>query len=633
MSYFRVCFSIVCWLALGIHFPSSGRPVEDTMAQRTLACTACHGDQGRAGPDGYYPRLAGKPAQYLYNQLAHFKEGRRHYSLMAGLLDPLNDDYLREIAQYFSALEIPYPAPAPLPPSTSAGALARGRTLALQGDASLRIPACTQCHGKTLTGVMPAVPGLLGLPRDYLNAQLGGWRTGQRKATAPDCMAHIAQGLGTEDISAVATWLSMQTVPKDAKPRRVPVDTSALGPDLQCGSLSITPTPTRARNVPDSAQQSQVVRGAYLARIGNCALCHTARSAPSYAGGRSIDTPFGTVYSSNLTPDRQHGIGSWSAGDFWRAMHHGESKNGRLLNPAFPYTSYTHVTREDTDALFAYLQTTVPVARPNLPHALTWPLGTQAALAVWRALYFTPASENYVMPRGAYLVQGLGHCNACHAGRNKLGGITAEGLTQGGVLPRTGWFAPPLEQAYNPALVGWSEAQWVALLKNGTTGTGHVSGPMAQVVLHSTQYLRDADAWAVARHLNVGTPAGSIANAAAQGKVGTVAPGNGITLYERHCADCHGKAGEGIPRVYPPLAGNPSVMRSNANNLILKLMHGGFAPATAGNPRPYGMPPFMLTLNDADMASVLTHIRTAWGNQADAIREFDINKFRYSLTP
>ena len=193
-------------------------PAQDTMAQRVQACTACHGDQGRAAADGYYPRIAGKPAGYLFNQLTGFRDGRRHYALMANLLQPLagpaGDAYLREIAAHFAATLLPYPAPQP--PTASPAMLERGRTLALQGDATLGVPACTACHGNALTGVLPATPGLLGLPRDYLNAQLGGWRTGNRRALAPDCMADVARALAPQDISAVSQWLAAQPVPVPA---------------------------------------------------------------------------------------------------------------------------------------------------------------------------------------------------------------------------------------------------------------------------------------------------------------------------------------------------------------------------------------------------------------------------------
>ena len=206
----------------------------DDMAQRTLACTSCHGREGRAGPDGYYPRIAGKPEGYLYNQLLHFRDGRRHYGLMAGLLEPLSNDYLQEIACHFAQQDVPYPQP---PASTRPPAvLQRGRALALQGDAERRLPACASCHGKALTGVQPDVPGLLGLPRDYLNAQLGAWRTGQRRAHAPDCMAEIARRLSADDVSAVTAWLAAEPVPVNAGPVSM-VSTQATAPARRKGRM------------------------------------------------------------------------------------------------------------------------------------------------------------------------------------------------------------------------------------------------------------------------------------------------------------------------------------------------------------------------------------------------------------
>jgi cytochrome c553 len=206
---------------------------EDTMAQRTLACTACHGQQGRAGPDGYYPRLAGKPAGYLYNQLLNFRDGRRHYGLMTALIDPLSEAYLLEIARYFAALDLPYPAPRPA--AITAQQAQRGEALALRGDAARDIPACVQCHGQALTGVLPNTPGLLGLPRDYLNAQLGAWANGQRRAHAPDCMARSAKQLSPEDLSAVAGWISSQPLPADPKP----VPSLRRPPQIACGSAAL----------------------------------------------------------------------------------------------------------------------------------------------------------------------------------------------------------------------------------------------------------------------------------------------------------------------------------------------------------------------------------------------------------
>lgn len=206
--------------------------VEDTMAQRVLACTGCHGPQGRAASDGYYPRIAGKPAGYLYNQLLSFRDGRRHYALMANLLVSLDDAYLREIAEHFASLELPYPPPRPADPG-AANEAQRGATLVTQGDAALQVPACSRCHGSALMGVAPGVPALLGLPRDYLNAQLGAWRTGARHAMAPDCMADVAKALAPQDIAALSLWLSTQPVPPGAKPAAALPEP----PPARCGGL------------------------------------------------------------------------------------------------------------------------------------------------------------------------------------------------------------------------------------------------------------------------------------------------------------------------------------------------------------------------------------------------------------
>lgn len=223
--------AMACWAAGLAH---SASPFEDSMAQRMLACTSCHGAQGRAAPDGYYPRIAGKPAGYLYHQLLNFRDGRRHYRPMGQMLSPLSDAYLRTMAEHFAGLDLPYPTPSPV--RTSPEALQRGETLALHGDARRQVPACVQCHGERLTGVQPATPGLLGLPRDYLNAQMGAWRTGLRRAHAPDCMATIAQRLDAADVSAVASWLASQPLPSDTRPAQA----STAPTPLVCGSAHAT---------------------------------------------------------------------------------------------------------------------------------------------------------------------------------------------------------------------------------------------------------------------------------------------------------------------------------------------------------------------------------------------------------
>ena len=223
--------SLLAALAFHAH-AGEPRKVEDTIAQRATACTTCHGQEGRATHEGYFPRIAGKPAGYLYNQLVNFREGRRTYALMTYLVDHLTDAYLTEIAQYFAGLDLPYPPPQK--PGASAAALARGERLVREGDRTRSIPACTQCHGDALIGVAPSIPGLLGLSSDYLQAQLGHWKSGERRAQAPDCMAKIAARLTPDEVGAVSAWLAAQVVPRDAKPAR-----AAAGPaPMDCGGVA-----------------------------------------------------------------------------------------------------------------------------------------------------------------------------------------------------------------------------------------------------------------------------------------------------------------------------------------------------------------------------------------------------------
>jgi cytochrome c553 len=207
---------------------------QNTMAQRMQACTTCHGagvtaQVARTANEAFFPRIAGKPASYLYNQLLNFRDGRRHYGLMVGMVEHLSDAYLMEMAQYFAQLDLPYPAPTPPKPGTQPATLARGQALVTQGDAARGLPACAACHGAALMGVAPALqtagslvntnpsmPALLGLPRDYMAGQLGAWQTGQRRAHAPDCMGRVAKLLTADDVDALATWLAAQPVPMGA---------------------------------------------------------------------------------------------------------------------------------------------------------------------------------------------------------------------------------------------------------------------------------------------------------------------------------------------------------------------------------------------------------------------------------
>jgi cytochrome c553 len=225
-----------------------------SMSSRVLACTACHGKEGRATPDGYFPRIAGKPAGYLANQLLNFRDGRRSYPQMTYLIEHLTDDYLREMAEHFAALDLPYPPPPA--PQAPAAALELGQALVRHGDASRNIPACVSCHGAAMTGVNPSIPGLLGLPRDYLNSQLGAWKTGQRRAHAPDCMADIAKQLTSDDVSAVSAWLAAQPVVAGGKPAR----TLPAAMPARCGGLAEVPVAAAAASGPAAGSVVGAVR-------------------------------------------------------------------------------------------------------------------------------------------------------------------------------------------------------------------------------------------------------------------------------------------------------------------------------------------------------------------------------------
>jgi mono/diheme cytochrome c family protein len=381
--------------------------------------------------------------------------------------------------------------------------------------------------------------------------------------------------------------------------------------------------------VPATPASSEVIeRGAYLARAGNCMGCHTTTGGAEFAGGRGVETPFGVVVAPNITPDAKTGIGDWSAGEFWRSLHHGRSKDGRLLYPAFPYPSFTHVSREDSDALYAFLRSVPAVEKANAPHALRFPYSTQAALAVWRALYFRPgafepeAGQNADWNRGKYLTQGLGHCAACHSDRNFLGGTRLNAEFAGGLMPDATWYAPSLASPDEAGVQRWSREQVVRLLKDGVSLHASASGPMAEVVFTSTQYLTDRDLDAMARYLASirvsERPPAEPRRADAEVMVA------GRKVHEQHCAACHGERGQGVPGMYPALAGNRAVTLASHINLVQAIRKGGFMPTTAGNRQPFGMPPYGQVLNNDEIAAVATFIRQSWGNSAAPVSTLDV---------
>ncbi|QEE25398.1 c-type cytochrome [Rhodanobacter glycinis] len=377
-----------------------------------------------------------------------------------------------------------------------------------------------------------------------------------------------------------------------------------------------------------------IARGKYLTTVGDCVSCHTEQGGSDFAGGRILPTPFGNIPTPNITPDKATGLGDWRFEDFWRALHDGIGRHGEFLYPAFSYTSFTKVDRDDALAIFAYLQSLAPVYKPAKPLGLSFPYNVREGLAAWRALYFQEGvyqpdpTKSAAWNRGAYLVQGLGHCNECHAARSAFGGTHALPLS-GGRIPVQDWYAPDLSSRAHGGLQGWTEQDIVDLLKNGQAAKGAAFGPMAEVVASSTQYMHDDDLRAIATYLQSLPPRAAPAPAGPV-PAATAMVNQGAKIYAASCAGCHGKDGEGVAGVYPPLAGNSSVLDPSGLNAIRAVLLGGFPPTTAGNPRPYSMPPFAQKLSDADVAAVVSYIRHAWSNDAPAVQQRDVFKYRHT---
>jgi mono/diheme cytochrome c family protein len=289
--------------------------------------------------------------------------------------------------------------------------------------------------------------------------------------------------------------------------------------------------------------------------------------------------------------------------------------------------------------MYEYLRSLPAVERPNTGHRLRWPYSTQSALAVWRALYFRPqaheadASRSPEWNRGAYLVNGLGHCSACHSPRNALGATSDMMDLSGGLIPMQNWYAPSLASPSEAGVADWEPGHIVRLLQTGLAPRGAVSGPMAEVVLRSTQYLAEPDLRAMAAYLKALPQHSDEAPDSPPLVMSPSMAGRGAKLYGQHCAQCHGDQGEGIAGAYPALAGNRAVNLAATANLVQMVLGGGFAPATAGNPRPYGMPPYATVLGDADVAAVISHIRGSWGNHAPAVSEFMVSQQRSGIGP
>jgi mono/diheme cytochrome c family protein len=395
-----------------------------------------------------------------------------------------------------------------------------------------------------------------------------------------------------------------------------------------------------------AAETDLVKQGEYLARAGDCVACHTAKGGKPFAGGLPMETPIGTLYSTNITPDKT-GLGDYSFEDFDQAVRHGVAKNGSTLYPAMPYPSYARVSESDMQALYAYFMKGVePVAQANKDSDIPWPLSMRWPLAGWRWM-FAPKVEDYqaqagadpVISRGAYLVEGLGHCGACHTPRALTMQEKSLSASDGsaflsGSAPLEGWIAKSLRGDHKDGLGSWSEEQLVQFLKTGRSDRSAVFGGMSDVVVHSMQYMSQDDLTAIARYLK-SLPAvdpkdqphqydKQVADALWKGDDSKP----GASVYIDNCAACHRTDGHGYTRVFPALAGNPVLQTADATSLINIVLNGGTLPATHTAPSTFTMPAFAWRLSDQEVADVVSFVRGSWGNKGEPVKASDVANLR-----
>lgn len=379
---------------------------------------------------------------------------------------------------------------------------------------------------------------------------------------------------------------------------------------------------------------TQVEKGRYLATAADCVACHTIQNGDEpFAGGRAIETPFGNIVSPNITPDAETGVGSWTDEQFDKAVRNGIRPNGSRLYPAMPYTSYTRMSRDDVVALRAYLNTVEPVRHPVVVNTLPFPFNIRASMRVWDALYFQPGEfkSDPQKPadwnRGAFLVEGPGHCTACHTPKSFLGGDKSSEYLRGSNLQ--GWFAPNITNDDRVGLGHWSSEDIVAYLKTGHNRITAATGPMAEEIEHSTSKLKDEDLAAMATYLkSVPGSADSPAPLKADDPVMIA----GQAIYRDQCAACHQIDGKGVPQLFPSLAESSGVRSRDATTLIRIVLRGARSVATKQEPTAPGMPSFGHQLNDEQIAAVVSYVRNAWGRPAPAVAPGGVSKMRHALS-
>jgi mono/diheme cytochrome c family protein len=389
--------------------------------------------------------------------------------------------------------------------------------------------------------------------------------------------------------------------------------------------------------VAQGAASSEVARGEYLVRAGDCAFCHTDNNGKAFAGGRAIPTPFGVIYSINITPDRETGIGEWTEQDFYKAMHTGISSDGSHLYPAFPYPWFTKVTRVDVDAIKAYLDTVTPVVQKDKTNQLPWYLSWRGELFGWNALFFdegeykVDTARSAEWNRGAYLVEGLAHCGACHTPDNSLGGAKHSEPYEGGDAGLH-WAAPGLGGNLRDGVGGWSPEEIAEYLKTGANAKSASAGPMSDVVTNSTQYLSDADLKAIALYLK-DRPNAAAKSAPETHALGTDALARGQALYIDNCTGCHMPDGRGVVDVFPPLAGSAAIQADNPGTVIHVVLEGARMAAPSSKPTGLAMPGFGWKLDDREIADVVNYSRHAWGNLAPSVDADAVAAVRKIIQP
>jgi mono/diheme cytochrome c family protein len=382
--------------------------------------------------------------------------------------------------------------------------------------------------------------------------------------------------------------------------------------------------------IADSDNYVDVTRGRALAVAGDCAACHTAPSGVPFAGGLALQTPFGVIMTPNITPDEATGIGRWSKDNFARAMHEGRRPNGAYLYPAFPYPYYTKVTRQDSDAIYDYLRSLAPVTNSVNRQTLPFPFSIRTAMLGWNDLFFVPGrfvpnpqrSEEF--NRGAYLVEGLGHCGACHTPLNALGANKADQFLQGNKIDD--WTAPNITNDAQTGLGNWSVDEIVRYLRTGQNSTSFANGPMKEVVENSTSKMPDADLKAMAVYLK-GRGA-TAAPAAAPLPASDPQMRVGEAIYVDTCSACHVRSGTGIDHIFPRLAGSAVVKQDDPTTLVRVILTGTRGAATDASPTSPAMPSLGYRLNDSQLAAVVTYIRNAWGNAASAVTADTVKTLR-----